>query len=84
MRKVSEEHQVICEISVAEYAVNSILYQRGVYAPETFERKDEYGIALFVTKDKEILTYFDNILPNLEGNIYIIAATVGWDVAGSV
>jgi mitotic spindle assembly checkpoint protein MAD2 len=63
--------------------VNSILYQRGVYAPETFERKDEYGITLFVTKDKEILTYFDNILPNLEGNIYS-AATVGWDVAGSV
>ncbi|CAL8140931.1 unnamed protein product [Orchesella dallaii] len=50
-----------------KYAVNSILYQRGVYAPETFERTQQYGITLFVTKDKEILQYFDNILPHLEG-----------------
>ncbi|ODM90508.1 Mitotic spindle assembly checkpoint protein MAD2A [Orchesella cincta] len=50
-----------------KYAVNSILYQRGVYAPETFERTQQYGITLFVTKDKDILQYFDNILPHLEG-----------------
>lgn len=50
-----------------EYAVNSILYQRGVYSPETFDKIQQYGITLFVTKDPEIQSYFQNILPHLEG-----------------
>jgi len=49
-----------------KYAVNSILYQRGVYAPETFDKCQQYGITLFLTKDKEINEYFDQVLPNLE------------------
>ena len=49
-----------------EYAVNSILYQRGVYSPETFERTQQYGITLFTTKDPEIKEYFDKVLPFLE------------------
>lgn len=50
--------------------MNSILYQRGVYSPESFERKQEYGITLFVSKDKEIVDYFDSVLPNLEGLLH--------------
>jgi len=49
-----------------KYAVNSILYQRGIYAPETFERTQQYGITLFTTKDDEIQQYFDKVLPTLE------------------
>jgi mitotic spindle assembly checkpoint protein MAD2 len=51
----------------SEYAVNSILYQRGVYAQDSFERTQQYGITLFTTKDEEIKAYFDNVLPSLEG-----------------
>ncbi|CAG7815513.1 unnamed protein product [Allacma fusca] len=49
-----------------KYAVNSILYQRGVYASDTFDRCQQYGITLFTTKDKEINEYFESVLPNLE------------------
>ena len=36
------------------YAVNSILYQRGIYSPETFERKQKYGLGMLVTTDESL------------------------------
>jgi hypothetical protein len=33
------------------YAVNSILYQRGIYPPESFERKQKYGLG----RDRQVL-----------------------------
>ena len=36
------------------YAVNSILYQRGLYPPSTFEVKKKYGLGMLVSSDEEI------------------------------
>lgn len=36
------------------YAVNSILYQRGIYSPESFEAKQKYGLRMLVTTDESL------------------------------
>ena len=32
------------------YSINTILYQRGIYPPETFARVAKYGLTMLVTK----------------------------------
>ena len=48
------------------YAISSILYQRGIYPPETFGRESRYGMTVMVAKDKELCDYINNILLQLE------------------
>lgn len=45
-----------------EYAVNSILYQRGVYPSEDFKQKKEYGIMLWVSQDESLNKYLTTLL----------------------
>ncbi|KAK3259681.1 Mitotic spindle checkpoint component mad2 [Cymbomonas tetramitiformis] len=47
------------------YAVNSILYQRGIYPPETFERKKKYGLTMLVTSDHGLTAYLSNVLQQI-------------------
>ena len=44
------------------YSINSILYQRGIYPPETFSRVQEYGLSMLVTQDKGLQEYLSKIL----------------------
>jgi mitotic spindle assembly checkpoint protein MAD2 len=48
------------------YSVNSILYQRGIYPPESFKRVSQYGLSMMVTTDEELLKYLNNITKQLE------------------
>jgi len=48
------------------YGINSILYQRGVYAPETFTRKQEYGLTLLMSTDAEVNKYLDSVLAQIK------------------
>ena len=48
------------------YGINSILYQRGVYPPEDFTRKQEYGLTLLVTTDKQVNKYLDGVLKQIQ------------------
>jgi len=48
------------------YSINSILYQRGIYAPETFERQSKYGLGLMVTKDDKLQEYLKQIMAQLD------------------
>jgi len=66
VKPISLQGSATIVVEFFKYAVNSILYQRGVYGPETFERSQQYGITLFVSKDQEIISYFENVLPTLE------------------
>lgn len=45
-----------------EYAVQSILYQRGVYPTDSFKQKKEYGIMLWVSTDDSLSTYLKTVL----------------------
>lgn len=49
------------------YSVNSILYQRGIYAPEAFKRVTQYGLPMMVATDEALVAYLTNILRQLEG-----------------
>jgi hypothetical protein len=49
------------------YAVSSILYQRGIYPPEDFDRIPKYGLALQVPSEQGLVTYMANVLNQLKG-----------------
>lgn len=48
------------------YSINSILFQRGIYPPETFQRQKKYGLAMLVTQDENLKTYLKNVLSQLQ------------------
>ncbi len=45
----------------------SILYQRGIYPPETFVQVSKYGLSILVTKDDALKTYINNVLNQTKG-----------------
>mmetsp|Transcript_88 Transcript_88/g.202 ORF Transcript_88/g.202 Transcript_88/m.202 type:complete len:205 (-) Transcript_88:306-920(-) len=47
------------------FAVNSILFQRGIYPPETFTRVNKYGLTMLVSTDSGLLKYIDNVMNQL-------------------
>jgi mitotic spindle assembly checkpoint protein MAD2 len=47
------------------YAVNSILFQRGIYGPETFSAVKKYGLQLQVTNDPGLTEYLGSVLKQL-------------------
>ena len=47
------------------HAITCILYQRGIYPPEDFERKTKYGLALHVAKEEGLVGYLNNVLAQL-------------------
>lgn len=49
-----------------EYCVNNILYQRGVYPPESFRRVPKYGLSMVLTNDEGLSAYMINILKQLD------------------
>lgn len=49
------------------YAINSILYQRGVYPPEDFTSVKKYGLSILVSKDQGLQEYLGEVLEQLRG-----------------
>eukprot|EP00195_Chlamydomonas_chlamydogama_P007321 CAMPEP_0202902208 /NCGR_PEP_ID=MMETSP1392-20130828/16723_1 /ASSEMBLY_ACC=CAM_ASM_000868 /TAXON_ID=225041 /ORGANISM="Chlamydomonas chlamydogama, Strain SAG 11-48b" /LENGTH=207 /DNA_ID=CAMNT_0049588941 /DNA_START=134 /DNA_END=757 /DNA_ORIENTATION=- len=49
-----------------QYAVNNILYQRGVYPPESFETKKQYGLALWLTTENALSKYLNTVLAQMK------------------
>lgn len=54
-------------VSFSEFAVNSVLYQRGLYPPETFKVEHQYGIPLYISEDPQIGSFLTNLLTQSEG-----------------
>ncbi len=50
-----------------QHAITCILYQRGIYPPEDFERASKYGLALHVAKEEGLVAYIQNVLAQLKG-----------------
>jgi mitotic spindle assembly checkpoint protein MAD2 len=55
------------------YSINSILYQRGLYDPSTFNKITKYGMQLQITTDPALTTYLNNILNQLNKWLEICA-----------
>jgi mitotic spindle assembly checkpoint protein MAD2 len=47
------------------YAINSILYQRGIYPPDSFTAFQNYGLQMMVTTDGGLRKYLGNVLNQL-------------------
>lgn len=45
----------------------SILFQRGLYDEESFERRKKYGLGLMVTSDQGLLDYLGPVLRQISG-----------------
>lgn len=50
--------------------INSILYQRGIYPPETFTRVQKYGLTLLVSTDPELKEYLNKVVEQLKDWLY--------------
>jgi len=62
-------------------AINSILYQRGIYTPETFKRESKYGLTVLTTTDEGLLAYLTNVMNQMEewllhGNVQRLVVVV--------
>eukprot|EP00484_Ammonia_sp_Unknown_P000579 CAMPEP_0197021058 /NCGR_PEP_ID=MMETSP1384-20130603/1945_1 /TAXON_ID=29189 /ORGANISM="Ammonia sp." /LENGTH=250 /DNA_ID=CAMNT_0042448807 /DNA_START=34 /DNA_END=786 /DNA_ORIENTATION=+ len=55
---------IVCEFF--GYAINSILYQRAIYPENTFEAKKQYNLQVMVTKDKELQSYLNSMLQQIQ------------------
>lgn len=49
------------------FAINSILYQRGVYPAESFAQVNKYGLKILVTQDRGLQAYIGEVLQQLKG-----------------
>jgi len=47
-------------------AINSILYQRGIYQPETFKRESKYGLTVLTSSDDGLLKYLSQVMAQVE------------------
>lgn len=47
------------------YSINSILYQRGIYDPDSFDTVKKYGLRMQVTKDEGLEEYLKNVLTQM-------------------
>ncbi|TGZ52217.1 mitotic spindle assembly checkpoint protein MAD2A [Temnothorax longispinosus] len=48
------------------YGVNSILYQRGIYPPETFQPSEHFGLFIFTSTDEKITSFLNTVLGQIQ------------------
>ncbi|XP_043509047.1 mitotic spindle assembly checkpoint protein MAD2A [Frieseomelitta varia] len=48
------------------YGVNSILYQRGIYPPETFEPAEHFGLFVLMSTDEKIKGFLNTVLGQIQ------------------
>lgn len=65
-------------------SVNSILYQRGVYPPESFKRISKYGLGMMITIDDGLISYLNNISRQLDGKIILLWMTISDEIFQSL
>ncbi|KAI0561085.1 Mitotic spindle checkpoint protein Mad2 [Gracilaria domingensis] len=47
------------------YGVNTLLYLRGVYPPETFSPAQKYGVTVYLTTDPDVQRFLQNVLTQM-------------------
>lgn len=56
------------------YGINTILFQRGVYPPESFGRQQKYGLPIMVTTDEGLKDYLNSVLRQIAD--WLMAKTI--------
>ena len=61
-------HDLFC---VTDYGINSILYQRGIYPPETFTHEQQFGLTLLVTTNDVLIKYLETVIGQVKSKTTI-------------
>lgn len=56
--------EIICDY--LNYGINSILFQRGIYPPDTFQTVENYELTMFMSTDKKIIEFLEKTLVQLK------------------
>ncbi|XP_022903977.1 mitotic spindle assembly checkpoint protein MAD2A [Onthophagus taurus] len=56
--------EIVCEY--LDFGINSILFQRGIYPPESFKTAENYGLTILMSQDKEIKEFLSVTLSQLK------------------
>jgi len=62
-------------------AINSILYQRGIYEPENFNKESKYGLTVLTTTHQGLLAYLKQVMSQMnhwlvDGNVQRLVVVV--------
>ncbi|KAG7257333.1 hypothetical protein CRUP_011281 [Coryphaenoides rupestris] len=57
-------------VAMWTFGINSILYQRGIYPPESFSRVTQYDMSLQLTTDGKLKNYLTNVVSQLKEWLY--------------
>lgn len=61
---------------LSDYGINSILYQRGLYPPETFKTTENYGLTILMSQDNKIKEFLSTTLNQLQGMFTLICEVI--------
>lgn len=51
----------------SDYGINSILFQRGIYPPESFKTEEHFGLSILVSTDEKIIEFLKSVLAQIKG-----------------
>lgn len=54
-----------------DYGINSILFQRGLYPPESFKADENYGLTILMSTDNKIKEFLSTTLEQLKGKPFL-------------
>lgn len=52
---------------LADFGINSILFQRGLYPPEDFKPMENYGLTILMSQNNQIKEFLSVTLSQLKG-----------------
>lgn len=53
-------------IEYLNYGINSILFQRGIYPPESFKTEEHFGLSILVSTDEKIISFLQSVLSQIK------------------
>ncbi|XP_014276419.1 mitotic spindle assembly checkpoint protein MAD2A [Halyomorpha halys] len=53
-------------VDYLKYGINSILYQRGIYPPESFKNEEHFGLTILVSTDDKINSFLESVLSQIK------------------
>eukprot|EP00698_Gefionella_okellyi_P006306 TRINITY_DN15688_c0_g1_i1.p1 TRINITY_DN15688_c0_g1~~TRINITY_DN15688_c0_g1_i1.p1 ORF type:complete len:218 (+),score=25.60 TRINITY_DN15688_c0_g1_i1:46-654(+) len=71
------------------YSINNILYQRGIYPPDSFSKVSKYGLGMMVSTDEGLTKYLGQVLTQLsswllEGSVQKLVVVITSAESGEV
>lgn len=91
LRGARVTYYIVCVVRLLiDFGINSILFQRGIYPPETFKTEEHFGLSILVSTDQKIQQFLQPVLNQMKGTpvfMYLYSdrdTTVGLTRAGTV